>query len=235
VSARNSDLELFRSRIRDEWLPPYLADYGYEPGGYFGDVGNLTEIDALWFMRAIDEGVVTLLPKARLLLPASPIKATIFWEHSKAVSPRPISLHREGILSTGMAARLHFEFGWPVPQLGFEYPFERGDGRRAFDIGALTDDGKLLLAGEAKNARDELAHLLAVMNDCGMRGAHAHEPPEKNRTNGHRKWLGLIRCQPEVFFTFGPGEDWSTFRVSYDAGVRSTMTDGDKELLYFRP
>jgi hypothetical protein len=234
MQAAPTDLELLRARIQAEWLPRYLVDEGYEPGGYLGGEDALAEIDAHWFLRSIDEQIVTLLPKARLSLPASTVLATIFWEDSRATSPRPVSLHREGILSAGMAARLHVEYGWPVAQLGFEYPPERGDGRRAFDLGALDQAGKLILAGEAKNTKQELTRVLAVVEECGTKGPHEHGPDEKGRTNGHRKWQGLVRCRPDVFFTFGPGEDWSIFNVMYAADGRLSLEPGERALLRCR-
>jgi hypothetical protein len=234
MQAEPTGLELLRARIYDEWLPRYLADEGYEPGGYLGGEDALAEIDAHWFLQAIDDGIVTVLPKARLSLPASTVLAMIFWEHARASSPRPVSLHREGVLSAGMAARLHVEYGWPVAQLGFEYPPERGDGRRAFDLGALDPSGKLILAGEAKTTKNELTRVLAVMQDCGKKGPHGHAPDEKTRTNGHRKWQGLVRCHPKVFFTFGPDEEWSVFNVMYEAHGRLSLEPGERDLLRYR-
>lgn len=203
-------------RIHDDWLARYLADYEREPGGYRGGEELISELDAMWFLRAFDEGIVRLLPKARMLLPASRIKAMIFWSGSTKVTPRPASLHREGILSAGMAARLHLEFGWPIASLGFEYPPDQPrEGRRAFDLAAVEPSGEIALAGEAKKARHELDHLLQIMESCGQRGAHEHQRTERGVANGHRKWQGLVRCRPSVFFTFGPEEDWSIFSVEY--------------------
>jgi hypothetical protein len=230
---KSTYLDVLRARIRDDWLPQYLLDEGYEGGGYLGGEEHLEEIDAQWFLRAIDEQIVTLLPKARLSLPASSVLAMIFWEHSRTTSPRPVSLHREGILSAGMAARLNLEYGWPIAQMGFEYPPERGDGRRAFDLGALDPFGSLALAGEAKKAQHELKRVLSVMQECGSSGPHEHDPEDKARINGHRKWQGLIRCRPSVFFTFGPGEDWSIFRVLFANDGRLALEPGDRELLRY--
>lgn len=223
-------LATFRRRIRDEFLPQYLVDYGYEPGGYKASDQAVTPADAKWFLRALDEGVVTLLPKARLKLPASSVKAMIFWEHSRAVSPRPVGLHLEGVLSAGMAARLHFQYGWPIEQLGFEYPTRPGPGRRAFDLGALDGGGDLILAGEAKNERGELDHVLEVMQRCAEAGDHTH-PKRHADQNGHNKWMGLMRCRPRVFFTYGPGEDWSVFEIAHGPDGRMSFREGPRELL----
>ena len=222
-------------RIEAEWLPRYLSDYGYEAGGYITPTPGVAESDAEWFLRALDEGVVELLPKARLKLPGSSVKAMIFWQHSAAASPRRISLHLEGILSAGMAARLHLNFGWPVEQLAFEYPpGARLPGRRAFDVGALDGAGSLVLAGEAKKSAHELDHVLAVMRDCGSKGVHEHQPAENAVINGHRKWQGLVRCRPAVFFTFGPNEDWSIFQVAYASDGRVSFRYGERDLLSYR-
>ena len=70
--------EAFHQRVQDEWLPQYLRDCGYEPGGYSPPSDEIAEADAQWFIRAMDDQVVELLPKARLKLPASSIKAMIF-------------------------------------------------------------------------------------------------------------------------------------------------------------
>ena len=226
--------EELSARIQDEWLPNYLRDCGYEPGGYVPPAKPVGEEDALWFLRAIDNGVVELLPKARLRLPASPLNAMIFWEHSASQSPRRVTIHLEGILSAGMAARLHLDFGWPVPQLGFEYPpGEHAPGRRAFDLGGLSSDGSLRIAGEAKKSANELNHVLAVMARCASAGPHQHEPDEKGITNGHRKWQGLVRCQPAAFFTFGPDHDWSIFAASYPEDGVVVLEPASEDLLKF--
>ena len=131
-----------------------------------------------------------------------------------------------------MAARLHLEFGWPVAQLGFEYPPGASlPGRRAFDLGALDPEGNLVLAGEAKKSAHELDHVLKVIHDCATRGEHEHAADEKSATNGHRKWQGLVRCRPRVFFTFGPDQDWSIFHVSYGAEGQVVLRPGTSDLL----
>jgi len=228
-------IDSFHRRVEKEWLPRYLDDCGYEPGGYSRPQDELADLDAKWFLRAIDEPVVDLLPKARLKLPASSVKAAIFWEHSKAITPRPITLHIEGVLSAGMAARLHVEYGWPIARLGFEYPpGERIPGRRAFDLGALSSEGILVLAGEAKKSARELDHVLKVIQECGAQGEHMHDPEEKGVTNGHRKWQGLVRCRPEIFFTFGPAEDWSIFAASYGPNGEVDLGTAGRDALQFR-
>jgi hypothetical protein len=156
----------FRRRIREEYLPSYLADCGYQPGGYRGGDEIIPSVEASWFLRALDEGIVQLLPKGRLKLPAGSVNAMIFWEHDAGASPRPVSLHIEGVLSAAMAARLQVEFGWPVEALAFEYPpGPRTPGRRAFDLGAL-ESGELVLAGEAKTRRAEMDHVLQAIDRC---------------------------------------------------------------------
>jgi hypothetical protein len=225
--------EELQQRILNEWLPPYLVDCGYEPGGFSPPRTAISEDDARWFLAAIDQGVVELLPKARLLLPGSPIKAMIFWEGSTQRSPRPVTVHMEGVLSAGMAARLHLEFGWPVANLGFEYP-PRRPGRRAFDIAALGLDGSVQLAGEAKKSPRELDHVLSVISECGSAGAHEHSPTESGVKNGHRKWEGLVSCRPKVFFTFGPDEDWSVYSVTYLEEGELHLEPGSRDLLRYR-
>lgn len=223
-------LASFRRRIREELLPQYLTDCGYESGGYKANDEAVTPSDAEWFLRALDERIATLLPKARLKLPASTVRAMIFWEHSASVTPRPVGLHLEGVLSAGMAARLHLKYGWPIEQLGFEYPTRPGPGRRAFDLGVLDGAGDLALAGEAKNKRGDLDHLFKVIQRCAEAEKHEH-PRHHADLNGHNKWVGLLLCRPRVFFTYGPGEDWSVFEVNYGADGGLAFDEGSRELL----
>jgi hypothetical protein len=221
------------ARLEEEWLPPYLADYGYAPGGYVPPRGEISKDDARWFLAGMDQGVVELLPKARLKLPASPVKAMIFWSGSTKVSPRPVTVHLEGILSAGMAARLHLEHGWSVDQLGFEYP-PRKPGRRAFDLAALAPDGSVRLVGEAKKSVKELDHVLTVIAECSVLGHHVHGSDERGVTNGHRKWEGLNACRPDVFFTFGPNDDLSVFDVTHGKDGTLRLQPGSRDLLTYR-
>ena len=157
----------------------------------------------------------------------------IFWEHSKRISPRPVGLHLEGILSAAMATRLHFEYGWPAEQLGFEYPpGARIPGRRAFDLAALNLSDDLALAGEAKNSRDDLDYLFDVMHRCSQMGEHQHPRGDPSQ-NGHNKWMGLLRCRPRIFFTYGPGEDWDIFEMTYGAEGTLSFIKSSRDLLRF--
>jgi hypothetical protein len=202
--------EEFRQRIRSQLLPTYLEDYGRTPGAYVDREERITSLDAAWFLRSIDEGIVAVESKARLKLPASRVKAMIFWSGSGGAT----SIHLEGILSAGAAARLHIEYGWPVESLGFEFPDERGPGRRAFDLGAVGPSKRLVLAGEAKKSKAELDRVIDVMQQCSSLDKHEHAKGHKDQ-NGHRKMIGLVRCRPSIFWTFGPADDWSVFDVAY--------------------
>ena len=201
-----------RSRV-NQLLPDYHEAYGGKPRDFIDRIDDLSAEDARWTLRALDEGIVEILPKTRLRLPQSPIKTTLVWRNAGNVS-----FFIEGALSAGAAARLHFEFGWPVDTLGFESPWKPY--RRAFDLFAVHEGSMEYLAGEAKTANESVTRVVEEMQACGRLGVHEHPTPTSPIViNAHRKWGGLLRSKAPVFFAFGPGEDWQSFLVAYDEGV----------------
>jgi hypothetical protein len=227
-----SQKELSR-RLIHEFLPAFLSgysEYGYDPEGeYAGGDELISEADAEWFLRSLDEGIVRVLPKARLNLPACSLNAEIFWTR-----PPPVRMHVESVLSASMAAHLVLEYGWPIDQLGFEFPPGPRSipGRRAFDLVALDPDGQVVIAGEGKVKSRDLEKLITGMHTCATLGAHDH-PKRSADWNAHNKLVGLRRCSPSIFLVYGPNEDWTVFRVRALEGEELLLEEGELELLRF--
>ena len=98
----------------DEWLPQFCAARGYAPAGFRRNAKAVSDIDADDFLRAIDSGIVTVDDANNFHAPMSKASEHIFWEHPRKTTPGPITLWIEPIITIATAARLHFDYGWPI-------------------------------------------------------------------------------------------------------------------------
>jgi hypothetical protein len=220
-------LDEFWDLVERELLPAYLDDNAYRPGGFDKDVHAVGESDAEWFLAALRSGLVERLPRGELWLPGSPSRTTLFWEHEKAISPRPVTLFVEGLVTVATAARLHLIFSWPKWCLGFESSDE------AFDlVGLLPRREHEWLAAEAKASAAGVEQLITMVKDCASKGAHDDCLKGKPTVlNAHRKWLGLVRSRAPVFFAFGPNRDWHVFEMTYGPSKRVVFKEASESAL----
>ena len=154
----------------------------------------------------------------------------IFWEHSTLITPRPITLWLEPVITIAAVARLHLDYDWPVDCLGMQSEDS------AFDVMAFKPDDlkNEHIAGEVKDSARQLDRLLAHMKQCGAEGdADCSEP--KIRRNAHRKIAGLKRCRAPIFWAWGQDGDSRVFEVSYGNDGRIVLNQSPEENLRFRP
>lgn len=217
----------FWDLVERDLLPEYLKDNGYLAGGLRRPAEQLGGSDVEWFLAALRSGLVQRLPKGELWLPGSPSRTTLFWEHEKSISPRPITLYIEGLVTVATAARLHYVFGWPKWCLGFE------SSDSAFDlVGILPRRKHEWLAGEAKSTAGGVGRLIGMIQECGSKGPHDDCLSGKAVVlNSHRKWLGLVRSRAPVFFAFGPDRDWHVFEVTHGPSKRIALKDAPESAL----
>jgi hypothetical protein len=221
----------FWRRLKQEWLPAYCndPDRQYDVAGFRADAKQVTDIDARDFMRAIDQKIVSVDSGGRFRMPRSNVNEVIFWEHSAKISPRPISLWIEPIITIAAVARLHLDFGWPTECLGMQSK------EWAFDLMAFTpnDLENEFIAGEVKASRKESDSFLAHLQECCTAGEHDCAEANLGRRNAHKKWRGLMRCRAPIFWAIGPGDDSRIFRVLYDDSCRISLSVTTDAALYF--
>jgi hypothetical protein len=222
----------FWRRLREEWLPAYCNDpkRRYAIEGFDAGSKTVSEQDARDFLRAIDQKVVSVDSGGRFRMPQSKTHEVLFWEHSTLISPRPITLWLEPIITIAAVSRLHLDFGWPIDCLGMQ------SADSAFDLTSFKppDFENEYIAGEVKDSAKQLDRLLAHMNQCCAEGDSECSAP-KTRKNAHRKVVGLKRCRAPIFWAIGPGGDGRVFEVAYGDDGRIVLSQSLKENLHFRP
>lgn len=231
----NNDADIliqFWRRLTEEWLPVYCNDAKrcYSVAGFKTDLKTVTSLDARDFIRAIDCGVVSDLGGGRYIMPRSGAKEVLFWEGKKGVTPRPITLWLESLITMAAMARLHLDYGWPVECLGMQSkkPWE-------FDMVIFkTNDVKNeYIAGEVKPDSKKLDIFLANLKECCAQGDHDCSLASKERINAHKKWKGLRRSHAPLFWALGPGGDSRVFNVSYSTDGIITLEKTSDAQLHF--
>jgi hypothetical protein len=222
----------FRRRLIDTWLPAYCNDVRRDyPLAGFRDDFELAECDASDFLFAVDRGLITDTGGGRWGAPRSACSEVIFWEGEKAIVPRPVSLWLEPVITAGVLARMHRDFGWPVELLGMQST------DWAFDAVAYRPDQPLRswISIEVKKNARELNALIDNMNHfCGGQEFDASTASGSLR-NAWKKWLSLGETRPAVFWAVGPGGLNKVFRVEYSATGVVSLDEVDHEgLLYLR-
>lgn len=105
MNGQNDNMKIlaeFSRRLTEDWLPTYCNDpkRNYSTEGFKYDSIKVSAQDAKDFMRAIDTRIVTEIEGGRFRMPQSKAVEVIFWEGSKAITPRPITLWLEPVIST---------------------------------------------------------------------------------------------------------------------------------------
>jgi hypothetical protein len=175
-------------------------------------IKNLSEYDAKWFMRAIDDGLV-VESKGDFLAPRSSAKEMIFWEGSKMKNPRPITLWIEPIITIEALARLNKEFGWPSSNLGTQSKTWEFD--LACYSGALQKEH---IVCEVKKTPKEIEKLLHFMQHYSAKEVQTIEPENATERNAYRKVQGIRKTWPILFWALGPNNDSHVFEIVRSEG-----------------
>ncbi len=83
---------------------------------------HFDEEDARYFVMAWDEGFLEHVGSGRYVAPRNAACEKFFNAGAAAVVPRNFTLAQEALITVGVLARLHFEFGWPRDLLGTQSP-----------------------------------------------------------------------------------------------------------------
>ncbi len=165
----------------------------------------------------------------RFRMPRSNAMEVLFWEHEKSITPRPITLWLEPVITIAAAARLHLDFGWPLDCIGMQSV------DYAFDLIAFIPDRPEheYIAGEVKPTAGQLRSMVKKMRGCCLEGAHSHCLDSAARRNAHRKWLGLARCHAPFFWAIGPAGQQEVFQVIYGENRPIELADTLESALGF--
>ena len=222
--------EDFWRRIYEEWLPAFCHARDYDPAGFRPEAKKLHESDLRDFLRAINHKVVAVDADNNFRASRSNVAEHIFWEGSSRISPRPISLWIEPIITVAAIARLHLDYDWPVTALGMQSV------DWAFDFMAYqpNDLDHEFIAGEVKATSRELDRLQANLRNCCIAGDHDCLGAKPDQRNAHKKWLGLMRSRAPLFWAVGPASESRVFDVRYN-GNSISLTAVSIEKLTFSP
>lgn len=224
--------QAFQDRILNDLLPTFCNDPSRAWGtdGFKADWHKISEIDAADFLRGIDGSLVKHVSRGLYKALRSKAREQFFWSGSKKMTPRPITLWVEPIITVAVLARLHFDLGWPKELLGTQ---SKG---WAFDVATYlsSDSDDEYIACEVKKTTAELDQLVALMNRFGKSPA-ANQPMASKERNAFRKVQALRQRQPRLFWAVGPGGSGHAFRMGYSAeGVVSFQKILFDELHYTR-
>ncbi|OHV77998.1 hypothetical protein [Ensifer sp. LCM 4579] len=201
---------VFKDLILNHLLPEFCNDprRSYDLAGFRHNFGQVDDVDADNFMKALDAGLVKL--DGRLYrAPRSCAGEQFFWEHKKALKLRPITIWIEPIITVATLWKLHFELGWPKELLGtqsIDY---------AFDAAAYADaDSKNeYIACEVKKTTQELDSLVRTMRKFAALPVDAIV--SEREKNAFKKIVGLRNRRAPLFWAVGPGGNSLAFKLSY--------------------
>lgn len=213
----SSSLETFRARLFEEWLPAFCEDpkRNLDPRGFTSTFAGLAERDATDFMRALDAGVVYDDGGGRYLAARKSAYESLFNHGLRTVTPRPITLSLEPIITVAALGRLHLDYGWPKELLGLQ------PAKWEFDFAAYVSPTAQseYVAGETKKSTREVSTLLANLRD-------------PNDKNSHNKLVGLQRRRAPYFWVVGPDMQSSLFAVAYSPEGELSLAEVGLETLH---
>jgi hypothetical protein len=224
MSARDE----FRDRVYSDWLGPYCDQRGYAHGGFIqSSLEKLSEADASDFLRAVDHGVVTHQEGA-FKAACSKAKEYLFWEGASNISPRPLFLWLEPVITIAGLWRLHHKFGWPAERLGAQSV------TFAFDfVGYQADQQTEWISCEVKPTRKAVDFLITFMtSQQGIRKEMLSDYKATER-NALKKVIALRESSSQTFWALGPDNYGHVFVVSRDLNGQVILTPTTESALYF--
>ncbi len=157
------------------------------------------------------------------------LNRVIFWQGLKSVSPRPMTLWVEPVITIGAAGRLHGEFDWPQDLIGLQ-----SKKKWAFDLVAYNRAQAPVVVCEVKKTNCEIDDLLEAMSLYVSKAPLSEEPMQSKLRNAYRKVVGLRRMKPELFWALGPDNYGKLFRFVPGANTYAARLEevGEDALKY---
>ena len=185
--------------------------------------------DAADFLSALDASLVEHQGRGLYRAPKSQASEQFFWSGNKNVSPRPVSLWVEPIITVAVLYRLHFKWGWPKDLLGTQ------SRKWEFDVTAYraSDLNNEYVACEVKKTVAELDQLVELMQRLSADRDLRDAPKSSREKNAFRKLKGLQARHAPIFWAVGPNGANKVFRMTYtDGGAVTLKSASDDALTY---
>ena len=209
--------QAFKDRILEDLLPTFCnhPSRGYGCEGFKEDWKNVTEKDAADFLVALDAGLIEHRGRGLYRAPRSLASEQFFWQGKRNVSPRPVTLWVEPIITVAVLSRLHFKWGWPKELIGTQSRMWE------FDVTAYraSDFSNEYVACEVKKTVAELDQMVELMQRFSTDRDAGDTLKSSKEINAFRKLKGLQARHASIFWAVGPNGASKVFRMTY--------TDGD--------
>jgi hypothetical protein len=227
----NTNFQAFKDRIMGDLLPMFCNDpsraWGCE--GFKEDWRKVTERDAADFLLALDAGLIAHQGRGLYRAPRSLASEQFFWSGSKSVSPRPVSLWVEPIITVAALSRLHFKWGWPRELIGTQ------SRKWEFDVTAYrsADLSNEYLACEVKKTLREQNELIELMQRFSIDPYPGDALASSKEKNAYRKLKGLHARRAAIFWAAGPDGTSEVFRVTYNNGDKVVLEPACEDALTY--
>ena len=192
---------------------------------------RFNEEDARYFVMAWEAKLIEHDGGGKYKAPRNSSCEKFFNIGSKNVLPRTFTLAQEAVLTVGVLARLHLDFGWPRNFLGtqsIDYAFDA--------IAYLPEVAPAeYIACEVKKGPVEVENLLCDMRTLGAVHASVIDNVKLNarQRNAFKKILGLRKGRAPIFWAVGPCGVSKVFSVSYQYdGTLNLIPDNEKALIF---
>jgi len=211
----------FRLRVIERLLPEFCRHYNCATTGFREEtLERIGEVDAHWFLQALESGAVQRRDGAFFEAIKSKAKEMIFWHGAKLVSPRPITLWAEPVITIAAAGRLHGGFGWPKDRIGLQ-----SKRNWAFDLVGYRADDSTPLVCEVKKSRAEIDALDAAIHTFLSRPPGTVEPKHSGLRNAYRKVKALRLMRPRVLWLQGPENYHKVYKVNWESSGSSAALE----------
>jgi len=219
----------FSELIREDLLIWFCRHHGYPTDGFDSDtLRRVSEHDAKWFLDALTTEAV-VRDGAVVTTKLSAAKEQIVWPDGRSISPRPLTIWAEPVITIEAACWLHTEFGWPKQLIGLQ-----SHERAAFDLIAYDAPRTPRVAAEVKKTDQEIDFLIEAMAGYLSHPPLDEEPKHDEQRNAYRKVVALRRIQAPLLWALGPNGYGQLFRVEQagEQGIARLEKAAIEELLY---
>ncbi len=211
----SSGIEEFNKRLINSWVKEFCNDgkRQYTEYQFKTESIKISEFDASNFLRALDKGIVKNSADGRFRCERSGTFEQIFWTGLKSVSPRPLTLWIEPVITIGTMARLGLDYHWLSRTLCMQ---TKG---WAFDFAVFRekDDKNEYIAGEVKKSEKEIDGLVNDLIGFARLGVVDGSGLSSKKVNSFKKWNALQKRRVPLFWAVGPNDYTRLFSVKYFA------------------
>lgn len=203
----------FDEILNDVLVPNFCskANNSFTPFSLKATSVKVAEIDKADFARAWNNGLIKYIGSGNYRA-AKGGNEGFFSSGPKAVVPRTFSLSVEPIITIGVLARLHFDYGWPAHLIGaqsIDWAFDA--------ITHMTDESENEhIACEVKKTRSETNTLLKLMHHYTTLPELDIQNLKGAERNAYKKVIALRKRKASLFWAVGPDRYESVFRVQYN-------------------